>query len=173
MAKAVKTDAEVIVDEGDVLELASGMKVTLVPLEGRQFFKMLRILTHGAGGMLLNFKWSGSDSPEEFGAKLLALLAFAIPDAEDEVFDFLLSMLQAVGYHKGRDLTKAQKQENEQLRTQLMLELENPALEDLLTLFGTIVQREAGNLQALGKKAMAMFQLAQKTGQIPVIPQSD
>lgn len=165
MAKA--TDAEVIVDEGNTIALESGTEVVLVPLKSRQFFKMLRIITHGAGGMLLNFKFSGDDSPEEFGAKLVALLAFAIPDAEDEVFDFLLSMVKPAKYKDGRDLTKSQIAENKRLNDELFAELYNPELGDTLTLIESIIKREAEDLQALGKRLMAMFDLAKKTGQVP------
>lgn len=162
-----KTDVEVIVDEGETLALESGTQVVLVPLKSRQFFKMLRIITHGAGGMLLNFKFSPNDTPEEFGAKLIALLAFAIPDAEDEVFDFLLSMVEPAALKQGKNLTKTQISDNLNMKAELALELENPELGDTLTLIEAIVKREAEDLQALGKRLMQMFDLAKKTGQIP------
>jgi hypothetical protein len=162
-----KSDVEVIVDEGQKLVLESGTEVVLVPLKSRQFFKMLRIITHGAGGMLLNFKFSSSDSPEEFGAKLVALLAFAIPDAEDEVFEFLLSMVEPANLKSGKSLTKTQIADNIKIKAELREELENPELGDTLTLIEAIVKREAEDLQALGKRLMTMFDLAKKTGQIP------
>ncbi len=162
-----KKDVDVIVDEGDKIVLESGTEVVLVPLKSRQFFKMLRIITHGAGGMLLNFKFSAEDSPEEFGAKLVALLAFAIPDAEDEVFDFLLSMVKPVGLKTGLGLNKQDREKNAELLEAVQLELDNPELGDTLTLIEAIVRREAEDLQALGKRLMAMFDLAKKTGQIP------
>jgi len=166
-AKPAQTDVEVIVDDGNLITLESGTELTLVPLKSRQFFKMLKIITHGAGGMLLNFKFSATDTPEEFGAKLVALLAFAIPDAEDEVFDFLLSMVVPVGTVEGRSLSKADKAKNEELASNLYEELYNPELGDTLTLIEAIVKREAADLQALGKRLMGMFELAAKTGQIP------
>lgn len=162
-----KKDVEVIVDEGQRLTLESGTQVVLVPLKSRQFFKMLRIITHGAGGMLLNFKFSANDSPEEFGAKLVALLGFAIPDAEDEVFEFLKSMVEPADLKRGRDLTRTQISDNSRLKAELEEELENPELGDTLTLVEAIIKREAEDLQALGKRVMAMFDLAKKTGQVP------
>lgn len=166
MARA-SSDVEVIVDEGDAVTLSSGTEVTIQPLKARQFFKLLRIITHGAGGMLLNVKFSAEDSPEEFGAKLLALVGFAIPDAEDEVIDFLLAMVKPAGEKSGRKLTKDEINTNKELSDQLFQELYNPELEDLVTLVEAIVQREAADLQALGKRLMAMFDLAKKTGQVP------
>ena len=161
------TDVEVIVDEGDTVALASGTEVVIQPLKARQFFKLLRIITHGAGGMLLNVKFSGDDTPEEFGAKLLALVGFAIPDAEEEVIDFLLAMVTPAGEKTGRKLSKEESAENKRLAEELFNELYNPELEDLVTLVEAIVKREAADLQALGKRLMAMFDLAKKTGQIP------
>lgn len=166
MAKE-KVDVEVIVDEGDTVALSSGTEVVIQPLKARQFFKLLRIITHGAGGMLLNVKFSGDDTPEEFGAKLLALVGFAIPDAEEEVIDFLLSMVTPAGEKTGRKLSKEEIAHNKQLAEDLFGELYNPELEDLVTLVEAIVKREAADLQALGKRLMAMFDLAKKTGQVP------
>jgi hypothetical protein len=162
-----KSDVEVLVDEGDLVELSSGTKVILQPLKSRQFFKLLRIITHGAGSMLLNVRFSGDDTPEEFSAKLLALVGFAIPDAEDEVIDFLFAMIKPVGLKEGRKLSASDRADNKQLEEDLAVELDNPELEDLITLVEAIVKRESSDLQALGKRVMAMFDLAKKTGQLP------
>ncbi len=162
-----KADIEVIVDEGETVALSNGTEVLIQPLKARQFFKLLRIITHGAGGMLLNVQFSGTDTPEEFGAKLLALVGFAIPDAEEEVIDFLLAMVKPAGFKEGRNLSKAEKSANDELNNALFEELYNPELEDLVTLVEAIVKREAEDLQALGKRLMGMFEMAKKTGQVP------
>ena|ERR1041384_1770159 len=167
MAKSVKTDADVIVDDGELVALESGTQLILQPLKARQFFKLLRIITHGAGGMLLNVKFSADDSPEEFGGKLMALIGFAIPDAEDEVMDFILSMVRPAKEKEGRGLTKGELAENKRLYDELIEELYNPELGDLITILEAIVKRESSDLQALGKRLMQMFDLAKKTGQVP------
>lgn len=165
MAK-VTTDAEVIVDEGDLITLSSGAEIRILPLKTRQFFKLLRIITHGAGGMLLNLNISSTDSVEEFSAKLLALVGFAIPDAENEAIEFIMSLVEPKDIKSGRSLSKKEKEVNEELSNALFDELYNPELEDTLTIIEAIVSREASDLQALGKRLMAMFKLAEKTGQI-------
>jgi hypothetical protein len=167
MAKASTRDVEVIVDEGDVVELTTGFKVRVLPLKSRQFFKLLRIITHGAGGLLMNLNFSSEDTEEQFGAKLLALVGYAIPDAEDEVIEFLLSITEADGTKAGRRLSKEEKATNAELHENLLDELDNPELGDLVTLVEAIVTREASDLQALGKRLKQMFDLAKKTGQIP------
>lgn len=166
-------DVEVIVAEGDIVELSTGFRIKVLPLKSRQFFKLLRIITHGAGGLLMNLSFSGDDTPEAFGAKLLALVGYAIPDAEDEVIDFLLSITQAEGFKEGRKLTKEEKASNNDLVEQLLEELDNPELEDLITVIEAIVLRESSDLQALGKRLMGMFDLAKKTGQIPQTAATD
>jgi len=165
-----KKDVEVIINEGDVVELSTGFKVRILPLKSRQFFKLLRIITHGAGGLLMNLNFSGDDTPEQFGSKLIALVGYAIPDAEDEVIEFLLSITEAEGTKSGRKLSKEEKAANLELTEQLIEELDNPELEDMVTLVETIVSREANDLQALGKRLMSMFDLAKKTGQISDSP---
>lgn len=168
MARATSTvDVEVIVPENETVTLSTGSVVHIQPLKARQFFKLLRIITHGAGGMLLNIQFSPNDTPEAFGAKLLALVGFAIPDAEDEVIEFLLSMVEPDGIKSGKNITKADRENNKALVEELVAEMDNPELEDLVTLVEAIVNREAADLQALGKRLMTMFDLAKKTGQIP------
>ncbi len=163
----VKSDVEVIIDEGETVKLSSGLEINILPLKSRQFFKLLKIVTHGAGGMIFNLNLSSSDSPEEFGAKLLAVIGFAIPDAEDEVVEFILSIVKPAKEKSGRSLTKSELAENKRLDDELRTELYNPELEDLLTIVEAIVHREAEDLQALGKRLMTMFDLAKKTGQVP------
>lgn len=165
---ATKKDVEVIIDEGDIVSLESGTRIRVLPLKTRQFFKLLRIITHGAGGMLLNLNISSNDSPEEFGAKLFALVGFAVPDAEDEAVEFIMSIVEPETLKSGRNLSKDEKKTNEELSNALFDELYNPELGDTLSILETVVKREAEDLQALGKRLMTMFSLAQKTGQIPV-----
>jgi hypothetical protein len=161
------TDAEVIVPDDEIIELTTGLRLRLQALKSRQFLKLLKIVTHGAGGMLFNVNISASDTPEEFGAKLLAVIGYAIPDAENEVIDFLMSMAEPAELKKGRKLSSAEKEENKQILEQFLEEMDNPTMEDLVTLVEAIVMREASDLQALGKRLMGMFKMAQKLGQVP------
>lgn len=161
------TDAEVIVPDGEIIKLSTGFRLKLQPLKSRQFLKLLKIITHGAGGMLLNVRWSGDDSPEEFGAKLLALVGYAIPDAEDEVIEFLKAMTEPADLVDGRRLSADDKKRNNEAIEEFMVEMDNPELEDLVTLVEKIVLREAADMQALGKRLMSMFKIAQKLGQVP------
>ena len=150
----------------NIVELSDGTKVELQALKTRQFFKLLRIVTHSTSSLLGDFRLTDTESSEEFVGKLMGLILFAIPESEDETVDFLFSMLEPVGMHSGRKLTKEQEAENEALATHLVEVLYNPELEDLVTIIEAIVRREASDIQSLGKRLMGMFQIAAKTGQL-------
>lgn len=149
--------------------LQSGTVVVLEPLKARQFFRLLRIVTHGAMPVLSDLSLLKLDpdmDTQEFATKLLTLMALSIPDAEDETIDFVKSMCKPFGAIEGRKLNKQDAERNAELWGRLDIELDNPELDDLLTIVEAIVKREAGDIQALGKRLAAMFNLAEKTGQL-------
>ncbi len=161
-----------------VVKLSTGYALDIQRLKTRQLFRLLKVLTHGAGPALmqsnLNFN---EDSPQEFGQKLLALVIMSIPDAENEFIEFLASMCQPHGLANGKKLTKQQGEDNTALWTRYNEELHNPDPMDLLDVVEVIVKTEAPDLQALGKRLAALFQTFQKTGadkekaEIPPTPQ--
>lgn len=148
-------------------KLSTGFAVEVVRMRTRQFFRLLRVLTHGAGAALaqqgLNF---GAD-PAEFAQKLLTLTFMSIPDAESEALAFLASMCRPVGVVDKVDsqLTKQQREANQALWAQFGEELHNPELDDLYDLIEIIIRREAPELQALGKKLQRTMETFRKTGQ--------
>lgn len=155
----------------DFVFLESGLRVQLESLKARQFFKLLRIVTHGAlpgmreAGL---FEMDGLDS-DEFLGRLMSVLVLSIPDAEDEAIEFVRSMCFPAGLAEGagrRGLNKQDVEHNALLWEALDAELENPELGDLLTIMEAVVKREAEDIQALGKRLASMFTLAEKTGQL-------
>jgi hypothetical protein len=156
-------------------KLSTGLVVEVVRMRTRQFFRLLRVLTHGAGPALaqggLNF---GAD-PGEFAGKLMTLLVMSIPDAEQEAIQFLASMCRPAGLadKSARDLTKQETASNQALWDQFNEDLHNPELDDTLDLLDVIVRREAPELQALGKKMQRMFELFRKTGQDKESPEPE
>lgn len=151
------------------VKLQSGTVVALESLRARQFFKLLRIITHGALPVLQDlsiFRLDPDEDPAEFTTRLLSLMALSIPDAEDETILFLRTMCKPVGLIEGRKLNKQDTERNSALWAALDTELDNPELDDLLTIIDAIVRREAADLQALGKRLSGMLKLADKTGQL-------
>jgi hypothetical protein len=155
--------------QSEPLKLSSGLQVEVVPLRARQFFKFLRILTHGAmpnvAGDSSIFKLDPNADPGAFATRLLSLLALSVPDAENETIIFVRSMVQPVGLIEPARNKQDDARNDEKFR-ELDEELFNPDLDDLITIIEAIVRREAEDIQALGKRLSSLFKLAQKTGQL-------
>ncbi len=164
---AISDEMSAILPEDERVKLSSGTFVLLESLKMRQFFRLMRIVTHGAGPAIARMNFDVNGSAEEFTQQLVTLILFAIPDAEDETVDFLMSMVKPDGLIENRALNKADKERNSELIENLRKELDNPEPEDFVTLIESIVKREAGDLQALGKRVVKMFQTAQKVGVAP------
>jgi hypothetical protein len=163
----VTDELSAIVPESGRVTLSTGTVVLLEPLKMRQFFRLMRIVTHGAGSALTRTTLDVNDSMERFMTQLVMLVLFSIPDAEQETIDFLTSMCKADGLIENRALNKADRERNDELTGRLLTELDNPDPEDFVLLLEAIVRREAADLQALGKKLIKMFRTAQKVGEAP------
>jgi hypothetical protein len=144
--------------------LASGTEVNVARLKSRQFFKMLRIITHGGSQALGMMNFDASDT-DEFVTQLTALVVFAIPESEEETIEFVKSMCEPANLAEDRKLAEEQ-------RRALRAELDNPELDDLVSVIEVIVRREGADLKALGTRLMAMMKFAQKSGQIPEVDAS-
>jgi hypothetical protein len=150
----------------EVFKFSTGFEVEVVRMRTRQFFRLLRVLTHGAGPALQNGLDFSADAPA-FASRLLTLVIMSIPDAESEALAYLASMCRPAGL-SGKQASQRTKQEtanDEALFTQFGEELHNPDLDDTVDLIEVIIRQEAPELQALGKKLERMFKLFQVTGQ--------
>jgi len=157
-----------------VVKLRSGIFVRFEALRTRQFLKLLRIVTHGAlPGMsqagLLNLE---NLTNEEFLGQFLTITLLSIPDAEEETVDFIRSMVYPDGLIERKGLNKQDVERNKELWAALDEELENPDLDDLITIIEAVVRTEAEDIQALGKRLAAMLNLAAKTGQLSPNPKA-
>jgi hypothetical protein len=157
------------------VKLSTGFTVEVVRMRTRQFFRLLRVLTHGAGPALTQTQLNFAGDPGEFGQKLLMLVVMSIPDAEQEAVMFLQSMCRPTGLTERPDsqLTKQEGEANQAQWARYTEELHNPELEDTLDLIEVIVRREAPELQALGKKLQRMLDLFRKTGQDKESPEPE
>lgn len=146
--------------------LSTGLEVEVVRLKTRQFFRLLKILTHGVGPGILQSNLNFGDDPAEFAQKLITLVLMSIPDAEEETIWFLASMCRPHGLvtKAEKDLSKAEKKANDALWDQFNSDLGNPELDDTIDIIEAIVNQEAEDIQALGKRVASMLKLAQKTG---------
>jgi hypothetical protein len=152
----------------DSIALSSGIKVHVLPLRTRQLFKLLRIITHGAGQTLMNSGLDFKEDSDVFLQKLLGIILFSIPDAEQETIDFLQAMVEPSDLTDKplRDLSKKEREDNIASWTALNMEMFNPDPSDTIDIIENVVRREATDLQALGKKLMSFLNVASKTGQL-------
>jgi hypothetical protein len=158
-----------------ICTLSTGLPLEIVRLRTRQFFRLLRVLTHGAGPALMKAGLDFKDNSGEFASKLLMLVIMSIPDAEQEAVAFLQSMCKPAGLTERPEsqLTKQQIAGNKALWEQFNTDLFNPPLDDTLDLIEVIVRQEAPELQALGKKLEQMLALFRKTGQDKEAPEPE
>jgi hypothetical protein len=148
-------------------KLSTDFAVSVRRMRTRQFFRLLRILTHGAGPALTQSQLNFAGDPDEFGQKLLMLVVMSIPDAEQETIAFLASMCEPSGLvdKQASQLTKQEAEANKVLWDRYGEELHNPELEDTFDLIEVIVRQEAPELQALGKRLGKTLETFRKTGQ--------
>ena len=147
--------------------LSSGYTLVIQRLKTRQFFRLLKVLTRGLGPLMVQAQLDFNGDQEEFGRRLLGLLAMAIPEAEQQFIEFLQSMALPAGFHEARTgtrLDKIQLEENQTMLGELLEELNNPELEDLIDLGEAIIRQEAPDIQQLGKKARGWMEVARKSG---------
>ena len=150
-----------------ICKLSTGFQVEVVRLRTRQFFRLLRVLTHGAGPAMMRAGLDFRDDPGEFTQKFLMLVLMSIPDAESEAIAFLQSMCKPAGLIDRAESaqSKQEKEDNQALWDQFNKELFNPDLSDTIDLIEAIVRTEAPELQALGKRLESMLAMFRKTGQ--------
>lgn len=164
------SETDVLIPNSEPVKLESGMLVTIEEMRTRQFLRMLKIVTRGALPLISDpamLRISDDVSKEVFTARIISLLLAAFPEAEDETISFLQSMVSPHGLIEKSVLQESDIVANKKKWAELDAELANPRLGDTVTLIEAIVQREASDLQALGKRIAAMFKVAQKTGQVP------
>lgn len=143
-------------DPGAPVTLENGSRVIIKPLKLREFLAMLKIVTRGAAMAMGSVRLDTND--EDFAQSLISLFLFAIPEAEDEAVDFIRLMVQPAGpFAEG---------EQEAAAIKLFDDLENPELEDIVTIIEGVIRRDGKDLRALGKRLGGMLEIARKTGQV-------
>jgi hypothetical protein len=155
---------------GTTVMLTTGLSVSVVRMQTRQLFRLMRILTRGAtveSIAALNFKPDASEEEKKvFSAQLLGIVVRAVPEAENETISFLQAMAEPSELIKrqglARSLTKQESEFNAELFRRFGVDLYNPDIEDTLSLLETILSQEAPDIQALGKKLSRLWTVVRK-----------
>lgn len=158
-------EVDVLLPEPGQLKLVSGIIVKIVPLKLRELLKLIRIVTRGGAQLLPNLRFSGV-APADFAAQFAALVLFALPEAENEAVEFIQAMVEPEELRRPVR-TDADRAFNTQQWELIYAELTNPELDDVVTIIESVVQREAEDLQSLGKRLMSAFKMAEKVGVAP------
>jgi hypothetical protein len=141
--------------------LSSGTRIEIQPLKLRETMKLLRIITHGAGGYVGSLLDGISmEDPAAFAQTLVTVLLMSIPDAERETVEFIQTMCVPAEL-------PADKKAREQALSDLADELDNPELEDMVTIIEVVIRRESEDIRALGKRLGSALNLAARVGQAP------
>jgi hypothetical protein len=166
------SDLDRIDPEGAIIALQDGTEVRVVRLRTRQFFRFLRILTHGGGEALVRAIDFNAPA-EEFAQRLAMAVLFSIPDAENEAILFVQSMCRPpdVAAPEVQRLSDDKVKADDAKYGALGVKLANPELEDTVTIIETVIKRETEDIQALGKRLAGLLKLADRTGQLkPEVP---
>lgn len=144
--------------------LASGRRVRLRPLATLELFALVRVVTTGLGPAITELNIDPDEPDRIFAARMAGLTLSALPNAGHEAVAFLRSMVEPVGLAKGINIHKADRQRNQALQAELEAEMVNPDPMDTIEIVERIWQRDAGNLQALGKRLAASWRLMASKG---------
>lgn len=148
--------------------LSNHRSVNLQRLRTRQLFKLLKIVTRGAGPGIINLLRLDTLTPEnagEFGMQLAVVVFMSVPEAENETMAFLASMVEPAGLYTKAKLNKQEQEHNEALWRDLEAFLANPPIDDTFAIIEAVFRQEAPELASLGKRIAQMLNLAGLTGQ--------
>lgn len=154
-------DTEAIQADPSICTLMDGTEVYVERLKTRQLFRLLKVLTTGAGEFLSTIQLSAEMNTEEFAGNLLAALVIAIPEAEDEAMEFIISMVSPVGIIEGKKLSDIETEINVDKYAHLQEILFNPEIEDTITIIERVIQVEAPHIQSLGKRLSLLLKTQQ------------
>lgn len=155
------TDIDTLASEPKPLTLCSGFEIEVLRLKTRATMSLLKILTRGASTVLGELAFSSEMRTEEFTGQLLGAMIVAIPEASDETVEFINMMVEPAGLKKGRKLSDADFRHNDELEEKLRDELEDPELDDLVTVLEQIIKNEGEHILALGKRLALLLRAQQ------------
>lgn len=145
-------------DPREPVKLIDGTSIYVKELRLRQLFKLIKVITKGGYDFIGALDWAGS--PDELVGKIIAVLIFSIPEAEDETIDLIVSLTE---------LAKLEDEEEETYilrRNDWLKSMNNPEPEDAVIIIEEVIQHERDDLVSLGKRLQNAMKLASKTGQI-------
>lgn len=141
-----QSDSDVILPDSPEELVLNGIPAEVKRLRTREFLSLMKVLLRGVGGDLMD-AFAETDEKRMQG-RLTGLILVAIPNAEHEFIVFLQRVVQA---------------KNEKQRAELFHYLENPDIDDLMTIARIVIEQEAQDFAKLGKDAKAWWMTIRET----------
>ncbi len=165
MTTNTDTDMDTIDPEPTPLTLLSGTPIKVNRLRTRETMKLLKILMGGAGDVLLNLRFDAETDSQEFVGTLLGAMLLSIPEKQDETIDFVRIMVSPASLIE-RPKSGPEHEVNAKLSEDLDAEMDNPELDDLLTIVEQVIKIEGPHILALGKRIALLLGMEQKKSEI-------
>ncbi len=154
----VSTDVDTILAEPEDLTLSNGFGIRVKRIKTRETFKLLKIITSGMSGSIGSLLFNEDDSEEAFTGALLGAVIVSVPEAEDEAIEFIQAIVEPRNLIEN-PRTKPERESNEEQYEKLSRALENPELEDLVTIIEQVVHNEAPQIRALGNRLALLLKV--------------
>ena len=156
----VNEDIDALAAEPKDLTLESGFPIKVLRIRTRATMSLLKILTRGAGDVLTQVKFGDGITQEEFTGTLLGAVVLSIPEAEDETIEFLNRVVEPAKLIDKPRLSPGDIEWNQEQEDILRAELQDPSLDDLVTILSEIIKIEGPHVMALGKRLAALLPTA-------------
>jgi hypothetical protein len=162
-------DVDSLVGTDGVFTLESGMAVRMRPLRTREIFALFRIVAIGLGARIAGIRLDPDEDDSVFLGKFAGMLLTSMLDetAEDKAMAFLRLIIEPANLVVDGALSKADETRNTAAKAALDAEMVNPEPLDTITIVQVLAMREAGDLQALGKRLAGAWKMFSRTGLIP------
>ena len=149
-------DTGAILADPSIITLSDGKQYNVERLKTLGTLKLLKIFTAGASDVLMQTKFSVDMDPKEFTGIFIGALLFSVPEQSAETLDFIQNMVSPK--HVIRDARTPQEREsNEQMFTEMYLLLEDPEIEDTVSILTAIITIEGPHILSLGKRLTAIL----------------
>lgn len=158
---SVSKDVDALTSEPRELTLANGLEVKVERVRVRQLLKLLNIFANGASAFVIESMNEYGVESEEFKTSLLAALASAVPEAEDQTIAFISSLVVPKEYTH-RPKSAAAKKVNARAMEELDAYMDNPEIEDLIEIFTVVIEVETPHIAQLVKNLSALVEAQAK-----------
>ena len=149
----------IIPEPGEPLKLEDGTEVIVRPLKLKELLAFFRILTRGSAMSLGALSMNVFEEQDQFAETLIALLLNALPEAPQEISEFLRVMTDPVIPEGGWDTKEQRREADIHLDTIL---LDGPEISDTIDIVTAIIYAESQDIAKLAGKVQGALTILTK-----------